>query len=54
MYDNKDYSQVCEILQGKCNGQVTTSTYNSIKYEKETCIVTMYFFSKIFTFFFLI
>lgn len=38
MYDNSDYSQ------GKCNGQVTTSTYNSIKYEKETYIVTMYFF----------
>lgn len=52
MYDNKDYSQVCEILQGKCNGQVTTSTYNSIKYEKETYIVI--FSSKIFTFFFLI
>lgn len=24
--NTKDYSQVCEILQGKCNGQVTTST----------------------------
>lgn len=53
MHDNSNYSQVCEILQGKCNGQVTTSTYNSIKYEKETCIV-IFFSSKIFTFFFLI
>lgn len=43
MYDNKDYSLVCEILQGKCNGQVTTSTYNSIKYEKETYIVIFFF-----------